>query len=69
MELMDVPSEKTILNGTQLQKELGGLKPGNWMKPTLDVIMAWQLRNPGERDYTGALEEVRRRSKELNIPI
>lgn len=67
---MDVPSEKTILNGTQLQKELGGLKPGNWMKPTLDVIMAWQLRNPDKKsDWAGALEEVRIRSKELNIPI
>jgi hypothetical protein len=70
MELMDAPSEKPIMTGTELSKELGGIKPGVWMKSALDVVMAWQLRNPDKKkDWTGAVEEVKKRSKELNIPI
>jgi tRNA nucleotidyltransferase (CCA-adding enzyme) len=70
MEIMDAPNEKPILTGTQLSKELGGVKPGTWMRPALDIVMAWQLRNPDKKDdWTGAVEEVRRRSEELKIPL
>jgi tRNA nucleotidyltransferase (CCA-adding enzyme) len=72
MDLMDAPSEKLPLSGTDLCKELGGekpVKPGPWMKPALDVCMAWRFRNPGVEDLKGAIDEVRSRSEELKIPM
>lgn len=70
MELMDVPNEKPIMTGTELSKELGGIKPGVWMRPALDIVMAWQLRNPDKKhDWTDAVAEVKSRREELKIPI
>jgi hypothetical protein len=69
MDVMDAPALKPILSGTELSKALGGVKPGPWMKPALDICMEWQLRNPGVQDATGAIEEVKKRSDELKIPI
>jgi tRNA nucleotidyltransferase (CCA-adding enzyme) len=69
MEVMDAPSLKPILSGTELSKALGGVKPGPWMKPALDVCMEWQLRNPCAEDATGAIEEVKKRRDELKIPL
>ncbi|KUJ07031.1 uncharacterized protein LY89DRAFT_602116 [Mollisia scopiformis] len=68
MEIMDVASEKCIIDGGKLSKALGGVKPGIWMRPALEVVIAWQLRNPGVRDPSGAIEEVKKRSEELQIP-
>jgi tRNA nucleotidyltransferase (CCA-adding enzyme) len=69
MDVMDAPNLKPILSGTELSKALGGVRPGPWMKPALDVVMEWQLRNPGVEDATGAIEEVKKRSADLGIPI
>lgn len=68
MDIMDAASEKNIIDGTSLSKALGGIKPGVWMRPALDVVMEWQLRNPGVKDPAGAIEEVKKRSEELDIP-
>ena len=68
MEIMDAAAEKSIIDGTSLAKALGGVKPGVWMKPALDVVMEWQLRNPGNTDPAGAIEEVKKRAQELKIP-
>ncbi|CZR63291.1 related to tRNA nucleotidyltransferase [Phialocephala subalpina] len=68
MDIMDAAAEKSIIDGTSLSKALGGIKPGVWMKPALDVVMEWQLRNPGIKDPAGAIEEVKKRSEELKIP-
>lgn len=68
MEIMDAASEKSIIDGTSLSKALGGIKPGVWMKPALEVVMAWQLRNPTIKDPAGAIEEVKNKSEELKIP-
>lgn len=65
---MDAPSFKSSIDGNRLEKELG-VRPGKWMRPALDVCVAWQLRHPGIKDLSGAIEEVRSRSKELEIPI
>jgi len=65
---MDSPSIKSIIDGKQLSKELGA-RPGMWMKPALDVCMAWQLRNPDASGYEGAVAEVKSRKDELNIPL
>jgi tRNA nucleotidyltransferase (CCA-adding enzyme) len=43
-------------------------KAGPWMKPALDVCMEWQLENPGVDDTSGAIDEVKRRKEELQIP-
>ncbi len=69
MDIMDAPAERSIIDGKILSKELGGVKPGVWMRPALDVVMEWQLRNPGVTDYEGAIAEVKQRSQELKIPI
>lgn len=66
LDLMGVASMKPLVDGRKLSQALG-IKPDKWMKPAMDVCMAWQLRNPGETDPAGAIEEVRRRKEELGI--
>ncbi|KAK3338208.1 hypothetical protein B0H65DRAFT_434532 [Neurospora tetraspora] len=66
MDLMDAPSVKRIIDGKQLAAALG-VKPGKWMGQALEVVMAWQLRNPTVGDPEGAVEEVRKRKEELGI--
>jgi len=48
-----------LLDGKALAKALD-TPPGPWMKDALDVVMAYQLRNPGTATAEGAVEEVRR---------
>jgi len=50
---------KPLLDGKALAKALN-TPPGPWMKDALDVVMAYQLRNPGVATAEGAVEEVRR---------
>jgi tRNA nucleotidyltransferase (CCA-adding enzyme) len=74
MNLMDAPSIKSAIDGKILQKALGA-PAGTWMKPTLDVCMAWQLRNPEvtaadpEKARAEMIQLVREKKVELNIPI
>ena len=74
MDLMDVTSIRSILDGKRLQKDLNA-GPGPWLKEALDVCMAWQLRNPElsekdpEKARCEAIEEVKRRRAELKIPV
>lgn len=49
---------KPLIDGKQLAKALS-TSPGPWMKDALEVVMAWQLRNPGITDPAAAIEEVR----------
>lgn len=62
LNLLDVVNLKPLVNGTQLAKALE-VKPGPWMKDALDVVLAWQLRNPEFTDPTDAIEEVKKTSK------
>ncbi|KAK3353538.1 hypothetical protein B0T25DRAFT_581274 [Lasiosphaeria hispida] len=66
LDVMDAPSLKRLVDGHLLTKALG-VKPGKWLGDALDVATAWQLRNPGVTDSAGAVEEVRKRKKELGI--
>ncbi|KAI1848189.1 hypothetical protein JX266_005902 [Neoarthrinium moseri] len=68
LDVMEAPTLKRIIDGTQLAKALG-VKPGRWMAQALDVCVAWQLRNPDATDPAGAVEEVRSKKEELNIPM
>ncbi|KAI2640811.1 hypothetical protein GGS26DRAFT_586807 [Hypomontagnella submonticulosa] len=65
--VMEAPSLKRLIDGTQLAKELG-VKPGKWMAQALDVCIAWQLRHPEATDPAGAVEEVQSKRAELGIP-
>jgi tRNA nucleotidyltransferase (CCA-adding enzyme) len=66
--IMDAPSWKHIVDGKQLSKALG-VKAGIWMKEALNVSLAWSFRNPGITDPAEAIDEVRQRAEELQIPI
>lgn len=68
LDLMDAPSMKPLVDGRRLMQALDLKKPGKWMSRALDICIAWQLRNPGESDPAGAIEEVRQRKEELGIP-
>ncbi|KAH7068752.1 hypothetical protein BKA63DRAFT_536080 [Paraphoma chrysanthemicola] len=58
LDILDADTFKPLLKGTDLAKALG-TKPGPWMKDALDVVMAWQLRNPDATDSNAAIEAVR----------
>lgn len=66
LDIMDAPSIKRIIDGRTLAKELD-VRPGKWTGQALEIVMAWQLRNPGVNDHAGAVEEVRKRRGELGI--
>ncbi|KIL86884.1 cca trna mitochondrial [Fusarium avenaceum] len=67
LDVYEAPSLKAILNGRELAQALG-TKPGKWTGQALEVVLAWQFRNPGETDPAGAIEEVQEQRKELGIP-
>lgn len=56
--ILDAHSMKPILDGKTLAKALS-TKPGPWMKDAIDVVTAWQLRNPETATAEGAIEEVK----------
>ncbi|KIV99592.1 hypothetical protein, variant [Verruconis gallopava] len=56
--ILDAHLFKPLVDGTALAKALNA-KPGPWMKAALDVVMAWQLRNPDITDPAAAIEEVK----------
>ncbi|ORY09639.1 hypothetical protein BCR34DRAFT_625601 [Clohesyomyces aquaticus] len=56
--LLEAYTFKPLITGTELAKALN-TKPGPWMKDALDVVMAWQLRNPDITDPTEAIEAVK----------
>lgn len=57
-QLEDVCDLKRIIDGRALAQALG-IKPGPWMKDALDVVVAWQLRNPTSTDPVAVMEAVR----------
>ncbi|KAK4494397.1 hypothetical protein PRZ48_014695 [Zasmidium cellare] len=58
LSLLEVITLKPLLDGKALAKAIG-TPPGPWMKDALDVVMAWQLRNPDITDPQQAIEEVK----------
>ncbi|KAF2855575.1 tRNA nucleotidyltransferas-like protein [Plenodomus tracheiphilus IPT5] len=57
-KVQDADTFKPLLKGTDLAKALN-TKPGPWMKDALDIVMAWQLRNPDVKDPAEAIEAVK----------
>ena len=68
LDVFDAPSLKRLLDGRALARALG-TNPGKWTGQALDICMEWQLRNPGNTDPAGAIEEVRKRRNEFGIQI
>ena len=58
LDLLEVYAVKPLIDGKALAKALQ-TPPGIWMKSALDVVMAWQLRNPGNTSAEEAIEEVK----------
>ena len=56
--LSDAFNIRPLVDGKTLSAALS-TKPGPWMAPALDIIMAWQLRNPDINDLAAAIEEVK----------
>lgn len=67
-DLLDVCDKKPLLTGTELATALN-TKPGPWMKEALDVVMAWQLRNPKSVNKEEAIEAVRNNQGELTAVL
>lgn len=65
-DLLDVEQMKPLIDGKQLSRELNA-KPGPWMKEALDIVMAWQLRNPDSTDADEVVDEVASQRKRLKI--
>ncbi|KAF1955888.1 tRNA nucleotidyltransferase [Byssothecium circinans] len=64
-DLLAADTFKPLVNGKELAKAMS-IKPGPWMRDALDVVMAWQLRNPDITDPAQAIEEVKKsRNSEL----
>ncbi|PSN62099.1 tRNA nucleotidyltransferase [Corynespora cassiicola Philippines] len=58
LEILEAYTFDPIVNGKQLAVALK-TKPGPWMKGALDVVMQWQLANPGNTDPAPAIEAVK----------
>jgi tRNA nucleotidyltransferase (CCA-adding enzyme) len=58
LKLLTAHTLKPLIDGTRLAKALS-TPPGPWMRTALDVVMAWQLRNPDIVDPLAAVEEVK----------
>lgn len=59
LSLSEAYDMKPLVDGKALASALN-VKPGPWMKDALDVVMAWQLRNPDVKDPQAAIDEVKR---------
>jgi tRNA nucleotidyltransferase (CCA-adding enzyme) len=58
LKLLSAHTLNPLIDGTRLAKALS-TPPGPWMRTALDVVMAWQLRNPDITDPSLAIEEVK----------
>jgi len=59
LDLLSAPTLKPLIDGKALAKALA-TPPGPWMKDALEVVMAWQLRNPGVKDPAEAIDAVKK---------
>ncbi|KAI9886262.1 MAG: hypothetical protein M1823_001933 [Watsoniomyces obsoletus] len=66
LDVLEAYALKPIVDGKQIVAALN-VKPGKWTGAALDLVMRWQLRNPGVTDGEGAIEEVRKHREELKI--
>jgi hypothetical protein len=58
LNILEAHNFKPLIDGTALAKAVDA-RPGPWMKSAMDIVMAWQLRNPTITDPAAAIEEVK----------
>ncbi|KAI4123290.1 MAG: hypothetical protein LQ338_005339 [Usnochroma carphineum] len=68
LDLLEAYQLKPLVTGDKLSKALDA-KPGPWMSKALEMVIAWQLANPGEQDPEAAISEVKGRKKDLGLVI
>ncbi|KAL9586985.1 MAG: hypothetical protein Q9203_003669 [Teloschistes exilis] len=66
LDLLEAYQMKPLITGDILSKALEE-KPGKWMSKALEMVIAWQLRNPDETDPDAAITEVMSRKKDLGL--
>lgn len=64
-DLLDIYDMKPLLNGGDLAKTLGE-KPGKLIGQAIEVVIQWQLRNPGRNEPEEAKAEVRGWRESMN---
>ena len=65
LNLLEAYAFKPILDGNALSKALA-TKPGPWMKPALDAVVTWQLKNPHKTDASEVIEDLKAKQGELS---
>ncbi|MCJ1385352.1 CCA tRNA nucleotidyltransferase, mitochondrial [Xylographa soralifera] len=66
LDLMNAYTFKPVVDGAQLILALN--RPsGKWIVGALNIVMEWQLRNPGKTATEDAIGEVKMRWKELGL--
>lgn len=65
LDLLEACTFKPLMDGTTLAKALN-TKPGPWMKDALEVVMAYQLRNPETATPHDAITEVQKEQQQQN---
>lgn len=66
LDLVEAYLFKPVLNGKQLSQALQ-VKPGPWMTEALEMVMVWQLENPGVTNLDGAVAEVLKNRGRLGL--
>jgi tRNA nucleotidyltransferase (CCA-adding enzyme) len=66
LNILNAYEFKPLIDGTALAKALE-TRPGPWMKEALDVVMAWQLRNPDNDDITAVVSEVQSWKQQVDV--
>ena len=67
-DLLEVCSLRPLINGRDISATLG-VKAGPWMNRAIEMVIAWQLRNPGRSDGDGAMDEIINRREELDFNV
>ena len=65
-DLLEVDSLRPCVDGTVVSKELG-VKRGAWMTKAMEMVVEWQVRNPGNQESQAAIASVIQRKDELGI--
>ncbi|MCJ1394229.1 CCA tRNA nucleotidyltransferase, mitochondrial [Xylographa bjoerkii] len=66
LDLLDAYAFKPVVDGEQLKRAFD--RPsGKWIVGALNIVMEWQLRNPGKTATGEAIAEVKSRWKELGV--
>ena len=62
LEILETHAMRPLIDGDCIAKAVGRDR-GPWMKEAIEVVIRWQLRNPGKADSLSALAEVISRFK------